>query len=265
MMYYMALIEGISSVPETLPAVREAVTAWREEAGNEALYAYLLKHDPKICEKLTVHDTQRITRAVEVHKQTGVPMSVHQATPKVALSHDPKWQWQVLAVMPDRAWLHERIERRLEIMWAEGFVGEVLGLIEKYPDLNMDMPSMRCVGYRQVLDFLLYLSGRNDGQEVAKKLGIIPSDVVWSWLKIQKTNTKNTLVTQYKPDDAINACQVMKNQALYATRQLAKRQYTWLRQLSNLGIPTITDVSIIPKNVTITSFDSIKEVEKHLL
>ncbi|MDO4427684.1 MAG: tRNA (adenosine(37)-N6)-dimethylallyltransferase MiaA [Moraxella sp.] len=265
MMYYMALFDGISAVPETLASVREHIAKWRQAEGNAALYAYLKMHDPKICEKITVHDTQRLTRAVEVYWQTGVPMSVHQTTPKTALSHDTRWHWQALAVMPDRAWLHERIERRLEMMWAEGFVSEVLELIDKYPSLSADMPSMRCVGYRQVLDFLLYLSGKDDGQEIAQKLGVNVSNVVWSWLKIQKTNTKNTLMTQYEADDTRKACQVMKNQALYATRQLAKRQYTWLRQLSNLGTPTITDVSIIPKNVTITSFDSIKEVEKHLL
>lgn len=249
MMYYMALFDGISNIPQSNEQIRKQVNQWRLSEGNQALYDYLLKNDPIICQKLKPSDTQRISRAVEVHKQTGKAMSEWQAMPKVALSHHPKYQWHGWIVMPDRRWLHQRIEQRLDMMWQLGLVDEVIGLLDKYPSLHPNMPSMRCVGYRQVLEYLAtinhpILQGRDDFCALTAV----------DCMDLSKKPTQN----------AINACQVMKNKALYATRQLAKRQYTWLRQLSTLGIPT-TDVSTYSHNLTITSFDSIQQIEKHLL
>lgn len=154
MMYYMTLLDGLSAVPDTDPAIRQKVMAWLSDKGIGELYAYLQTHDPKICQRLKISDTQRITRAVEVHMQTGTPMSVWQDTPKVAPCHNPRQHWLTLSVEPERAWLHERIAKRLDIMWEQGLVDEVIHLLQKYPDLTPDMPSMRCVGYRQVLEFL---------------------------------------------------------------------------------------------------------------
>lgn len=153
MMYYMALLDGLSAVPDTDPVIRGQVMAWLSDKGIGELYAYLQTHDPKICQRLKISDTQRITRAVEVHMQTGTPMSAWQATPKVAPCHNPRQHWLTLSVEPERAWLHERIAKRLGIMWEQGLVDEVIYLLQKYPDLTPDMPSMRCVGYRQVLEF----------------------------------------------------------------------------------------------------------------
>ncbi|WFF39616.1 tRNA (adenosine(37)-N6)-dimethylallyltransferase MiaA [Moraxella nasibovis] len=237
MMYYMALLDGLSAVPDTDPAIREQVMAWLDQKGIGELYAYLQTHDPKICQRLKISDTQRITRAVEVQLQTGTPMSVWQATPKVAPAQNPSQHWIGLSVEPERAWLHERIERRLDIMWEHGFVDEVVNLLKKYPDLTPQMPSMRCVGYRQVLEFLAL-----SGHEVM--------DISAAWQDFAKNLQKES------PNSVQMACQDMKNKALYATRQLAKRQSTWQRSLARLD-GTISSL-IVP-------FSSIQEVQEQLL
>lgn len=245
MMYYMALFDGISAVPQTNENVRRDVANWHKTKGNEAIYEYLLKYDPAICQKLTVFDTQRIIRAVEVHKQTGIPISVWQASPKIALSHGFNWQWYGLCVMPDRAWLHNNIAVRLDKMWQAGLVEEVIDIITHYP-VTADMPSMRCVGYRQVIDYLI-----NTNHHCLKNT------------QIQASRSSKPL------DYSINACQEMKNKALYATRQLAKRQYTWLRSLSVINKPTLNAPSnnndIPAHRVKMVTFTSIEQVKQRLL
>lgn len=232
MMYYAALLDGISPIPASDKAARTHVAEVLANEGNAGVYAYLLAHDPVICQRLVVNDTQRITRAMEVHYQTGIALSQWQQIPKVALAHNPDKTWYALTVTPDRAWLHARIEQRLNQMWQAGLVAEVVSLIDNYA-LHPDMPALRCVGYRQVIDDLL----------AGGQLALIDG-------YLQKTGEKI---------DA-DPCQGTKNKALYATRQLAKRQYTWLRQLSNIESPTITGAS--PK---IARFLSIEQLEKHLL
>lgn len=227
MMYYMALFDGLSAVPDTDTQVREEVDQWRKQQGIEALHQYLQQVDPIIAERLPLGDTQRITRAVEVYKQTGKPLSEWQKLPKQALSNNPEQYWLGLAVMPDRAWLHERIELRLQLMWQQGFFEEVINLLQQY-QLSADMPSMRCVGYRQVIDYLLL------ADHPAAKLLVNNGEAV-----------ENKGLTVDSLDDA-TACQDMKNKALYATRQLAKRQYTWLRNLV---------ASFDPSNVELANAD----------
>lgn len=236
MMYYMALLDGLSAVPETSSAIRQQVKDWLNEKGIADLYAYLQAYDPKICQRLTICDTQRITRAVEVHQQTGIPMSVWQDTPKIALSHNPNHYWITLSVEPQRAWLHERISKRLDMMWELGLVNEVIELLKKYPTLAPDMPSMRCVGYRQVLEFL--------GMSGHELMDISPV-----WQQFAKNLQKD-------PSNVMPmSCQDMKNKALYATRQLAKRQSTWQRSLARLG----------GESSLILPFSSIQEVQEQLL
>ena len=227
MMYYMALFDGLSAVPDTDTQVREEVDQWRKQQGIEALHQYLQQVDPIIAERLPLGDTQRITRAVEVYKQTGKPLSEWQKLTKQALSNNPEQYWLGLAVMPDRAWLHERIELRLQLMWQQGFFEEVINLLQQY-QLSADMPSMRCVGYRQVIDYLLL------ADHPAAKLLVNNGEAV-----------ENKGLTVDSLDDA-TACQDMKNKALYATRQLAKRQYTWLRNLV---------ASFDPSNVELANAD----------
>lgn len=210
MMYYHALFYGIASIPKTTSAIRQQVKHLFLTEGNEAVYDYLKKHDPVICQKLTCQDRQRIGRAMEVHLQTGRPLSAWQQDPTTALSNNPNQQWYALTITPERAWLHKNIEQRLESMWQAGFVAEVRSLIQRYP-LSEDSPSMHCVGYRQVLEFLL-ASG-----QVVTVAGLLQNN-------LQKNNK--------------DACQNTKNKALYSTRQLAKRQYTWLRKLSD-GTKTV--------------------------
>lgn len=231
MMYYMALFNGISNVPATTNIVREQITSKHKLYGNQWLYGYLHQHDPITQQRLMINDTQRLMRAVEVHWQTNQPLSYWQNLPKIALSHNPNQIWYGFGVMPDREWLHKQIAQRLDAMWQAGFVQEMIDLIDNF-NLQINMPSMRCVGYRQVLQYL----------QTTNQVSIDATGC----LGVNHKKIRNF------------TCQDTKNKALYATRQLAKRQYTWLRQLSLLSIPT-------QAKTTITLFNNIKEVEKYLL
>lgn len=193
MMYYMAILDGINDIPATLPATRETVNQMIATHGIEHLHQYLHQIDPILAQKLKPNDSQRIGRAVEVFLQTNKPLSEWQNQPNIALADNPAQNWSIFCVMPDRNWLHERIDLRLQQMWQQGLVEEVISLKNNY-NLHADMPSMRCVGYRQTWDFL-------------EKI------------------TKNPQISM------LEARQAMQNEALYATRQLAKRQYTWMRKL----------------------------------
>jgi len=145
--------------------------------------------DPVTAARLAPGDSQRIGRALEVWTITGQPLSAfHQGTkPKT-----PRWHIPVISLEPlDRAWLHERIAQRFDAMLAAGFLDEVRALRAR-GDLNPDLPSMRCVGYRQAWQ------GLEEG---------------WSAAEIRE-------------------------RGIFATRQLAKRQLTWLR-----GMPQRTVVA----------------------
>jgi tRNA dimethylallyltransferase len=180
MMYANLLVNGMSDVPPADAAIRSELSARRERDGIEALHAALMKIDPITANRLPPTDTQRIERALEVWMISGTPLSALQGQRKPALAGLSKL---VLRWLPaDRAWLHARCEARLDAMFAQDFVAEVESLRSKYT-LTAEMPSMRCVGYRQVLDVL---EGRAPKTE-------------------------------------------MFDRALFATRQLAKRQITWLR------------------------------------
>ena len=180
MMYANMLVNGMSDVPPADAAIRAELSARRERDGVEALHAELMKVDPVTASRLPPGDTQRIERALEVWMISGTPLSALQGQRKPALAG---LQHLMLRWLPsDRAWLHARCEARLDAMFAQDFVAEVESLRTRYA-LTADMPAMRCVGYRQVLDVL---EGRAPNAE-------------------------------------------MFDRALFATRQLAKRQITWLR------------------------------------
>ena len=180
MMYANILVRGLSDVPPSDAMVRAEIFAERERDGIKVLHEKLLTIDPVTAARLPATDTQRIERALEVWRLTGAPLSSLQGQRKPALAG---LETLVLRWMPEsRAWLHARCEQRLVTMFAQGFVAEVESLREKY-ELRNDTPSMRCVGYRQVLDVL---EGRASEAEMLER-------------------------------------------ALFATRQLAKRQITWLR------------------------------------
>ncbi|MFW2177125.1 MULTISPECIES: tRNA (adenosine(37)-N6)-dimethylallyltransferase MiaA [unclassified Moraxella] len=215
MMYYMALLEGMNDIPATEPQVREQVMAMIANDGIERVHQYLHQIDPITAERLKSNDTQRIGRAVEVFIQTENPLSKWHEKPLVALADNPVQNWQVFAIMPDRAWLHQRIDLRLQMMWEQGFVAEVIGLMQLYP-LHAEMPSMRCVGYRQVWNFLTEVWQKNDENLTFNDFMQQPMTQLQRNLNAPQWQT---------------ARQTMQNEALYATRQLAKRQYTWLRRL----------------------------------
>lgn len=187
MLYFKALLEGLSSnLPNADAQVRAQIEQKALSEGWQSVYDELCQVDPLAGEKFKVSDKQRIIRALEVYRLTGKPITQLQAEqPKES---DYRYNFHNYALLPDRSELHQRIEKRLQIMWDIGFFAEVENLIEKY-DLTPDLPSMRAVGYRQVFDFL----------------------------KMDSKNTQNE--------------QEVRDKALFATRQLAKRQYTWLRSL----------------------------------
>lgn len=270
MMYYMALIEGLSPVPDSDEQVRRQVEQWRQTAGIGALYDYLADVDPQSHQRLAPADTQRITRAVEVYKQTSVPISDWQHQPKQALAHNPNQQWHVLSVLPERSWLHERIHQRLDIMWQEGLVDEVIGLLERYP-LTPNMPAMRCVGYRQVLEYLVHID-----HPVFERAHLDKSLFYEAFANStdDKVKVSNNSAKPMQSQQQHLACEAMRNKALYATRQLAKRQYTWLRKLSK-GLAVANQSAIAPAqidtsitdtqhNIVISSFTSIEQVRDYL-
>ena len=184
MLYYKALFEGLSHLPETDPQIRQQVAAQAAQQGWPALHAELARVDPLAAQRLPPQDSQRIGRALEVWLATGKPFTEWQADR--SSSQFPPWPpLTLISLEPmDRAWLHQRIAQRFDAMLDAGFMAEVHALRAR-PDLYVGLPSMRCVGYRQAWEGL-------DNQEPLS-----------SW----------------------------REKAIAATRQLAKRQLTWLRSM----------------------------------
>ena len=183
MMYYQALSQGLNTLPSANAEVRAQLTADKASIGLSGLYQRLLEVDPVTAARLSANDSQRIERALEIHAITGQAMSellqAQNETNHIGLE-------TVTLVPEQRTQLHHSIAERYDVMLQAGFVEEVQALQQQYPDLHADLPSMRCVGYRQVWD---YLAGDTTFDEM-RELGII------------------------------------------ATRQLAKRQLTWLRKIA---------------------------------
>ncbi len=184
MLYLKALLEGLNDIPAADPQVREAIQARAEQVGWPALHAELMQVDPVTAARLAPGDSQRVGRALEVWTATGKTLSSFHQSAKAAA---PNWHIPVLSLEPqDRTWLHQRIAQRFELMMAQGFIHEVRQLRAR-GDLNPDLPSMRCVGYRQAWQ------GLDEG---------------WSEKEIAE-------------------------RGIFATRQLAKRQITWLRTMDS--------------------------------
>ncbi|MCU7959202.1 MAG: tRNA (adenosine(37)-N6)-dimethylallyltransferase MiaA [gamma proteobacterium symbiont of Bathyaustriella thionipta] len=186
MMYFNALEKGLSRLPASDPLIRSALQQRLQQQGAAELHAELQQIDPQAAERIHPNDPQRILRALEVYQQSGQSLSQLQQQQSASALPYPILK---LARSPrERAVLHERIARRFDNMLAQGFEQEVLDLL-KYHHLHANMPSMRSVGYRQMLQ---YISGEMDYAE-------------------------------------------MRERGIIATRQLAKRQYTWLRAMQNLN------------------------------
>jgi tRNA dimethylallyltransferase len=185
MMYYNALIKGLAPLPDADTQIRKEIYDQAEQMGWQEIHRQLAKVDPESANRLNINDSQRLSRALEVYKISGKTLTQHWA--EQALQTIP-YKVLNLAVMPEsRKVLHSRIEQRFNIMLEQGFIKEVEALHQR-GDLNLQMPSMRCVGYRQAWQ---YLEGEYDYATMVEK-GIV------------------------------------------ATRQLAKRQVTWLRSWNDL-------------------------------
>lgn len=179
-LYFKALADGLAKLPEADPLLRAQLEAEAAVEGWPAMHAKLAKLDPLSGERLKPMDSQRIQRALEVVMLTGrsIESFWREQSSKVL-----PWDVVPLALMPtDRAELHRRIALRYELMLEHGFQAEVEALRAR-GDLNLNLPSMRCVGYRQMWHHL-------DGDLTAEE---------------------------------------MREKAIVATRQLAKRQMTWIR------------------------------------
>lgn len=185
MLYFKALLEGLAAMPAADPEVRAAIEALAAEQGWPAVHAELEHVDPLAASRIHPNHSQRLSRALEVYRVSGVPISEWQAR---QAAERPPYRFLQLAIAPqDRQLLHRRIEARLHAMFAGGFVDEVRALRAR-GDLHDELPAVRAVGYRQVWQ---YLAGRWDRDEAFER-------------------------------------------ALIASRQLAKRQMTWLRGWDNL-------------------------------
>ena len=203
MLYFKALMQGIDDMPKADPAVRALIAAEAHVKGWPAMHAELAKVDAITAARLQPQDSQRISRALEVFRISGQPLAFFQthnaaknasqsATKSVAghackqgVTADIDANFRLISLEPiERSWLHARIAARFDAMLAAGFMDEVKALRAR-GDLNPDLPSMRCVGYRQA----------------------------WQAL------------------DGDFAMHELRDKGIFATRQLAKRQITWLRSM----------------------------------
>ncbi|SFP98165.1 tRNA dimethylallyltransferase [Variovorax sp. PDC80] len=186
MLYFKALLDGIDAMPAADAAVRARIDAEAAELGWPAMHARLAQVDPVTAARLAPQDSQRIQRALEVYESSGQPLShFHGSGSKSTRGVEGG---RLFSLEPaDRAWLHARIAQRFDAMLAAGLLDEVRALRAR-GDLSPELPSMRCVGYRQ------------------------------AW---------ETLDAADPPDAA--ALQDLRERGIAATRQLAKRQVTWLR------------------------------------
>ena len=227
MMYFKALLHGMSTLPSADPVLRHEIEGQADEHGWAALYAELEQKDPVAARLIHPNNHQRLLRAIEVIRLTGKPISllweqageggpVKGAAERVEnYTYFTRWQADELPTLPytvvqlavapsERRILHVRIDQRFRAMLEAGFLDEVRALMAR-GDLHSDLPSTRCVGYRQAW---AHLAGEYDEQELIGK-------------------------------------------GVAATRQLAKRQLTWLRKWSGLDWLDSDDPKMIDSTLKI--------------
>ena len=224
MLYFKALLEGLNDMPAADPVIRAHIQAQAEVLGWPAMHAQLQDVDPVTAARLAPADSQRISRALEVFKISGKPLSSFQRNTNTDLNTDTNridtesqldaidsdsdlsnelnfHNVPMLSLEPlDRAWLHKRIEQRFDDMLANGFLDEVKSLRAR-GDLQIDLPAMRCVGYRQAWEAL-------DGSMPMAEL---------------------------------------RDRGVFATRQLAKRQLTWLRSMPHRSVLQADGADVLPQ------------------
>ncbi|MPV86073.1 tRNA (adenosine(37)-N6)-dimethylallyltransferase MiaA [Ostreibacterium oceani] len=195
MLYYKALIDGLATLPAADSSLRKQLHHTLAQHGHQALRDELSQIDAALAASIQGNDTQRLIRFVEIARLTGRAPSELFAEQQAPAS----FHFFHIAFFPDnRQWLHQRIEQRFDAMLALGLVDEVRALQRQYT-LSAEHPSMRCAGYRQVWQ---YLAGEYD--------------------HIQRTRQHNKTNTAWEE---------MRERGIFATRQLAKRQLTWLRKI----------------------------------
>ncbi|GAA5787353.1 tRNA dimethylallyltransferase [Chitiniphilus shinanonensis] len=186
MLYFNTLQHGIHELPQADAALRAQLQADAAAQGWPALHARLAQLDPATAARLQPNDQQRVERALEICLLAGRPMSALLAEPA---AEPLPYALHKLALIPgERAALHQRIALRFDAMLAQGLLDEVRLLRQRYT-LSLDLPSMRCVGYRQAWEYL---------------------------------------------DGDIDAA-TLRDKGIFATRQLAKRQLTWLRGMDDVA------------------------------
>jgi tRNA dimethylallyltransferase len=206
MLYFKALEQGMSGLPEADAQVRMSLDAEAAAIGWPAMHAKLAGVDALTAARLAPNDSQRIQRALEVHAISGRRLS-----DLIAEQSSQALPYQVLkiALLPsDRQQLHERIALRFEQMLGAGLVDEVRALLIKYPVLTAESTAMRCVGYRQVLHYL------------AGEIGL----------------------------------EELRDRGIFATRQLAKRQLTWLR-----GMPQVRALDCLQSDINELVFNQVNQ------
>ena len=181
MLYFSALTQGLAQLPEADPEIRQRLDQQLQEIGKQAMHERLAAVDPVAAARIHMNDPQRVQRALEVYEISGKPLtSFFQADE----GEDLPYAYTKIIIEPkQRHSLHDKIAERFKLMLAQGLIDEVEALRQR-DDLDESMPSIRCVGYRQVWS---YLQGEYDFAEMQEK-------------------------------------------GIAATRQLAKRQLTWLRK-----------------------------------
>ncbi|MFM8341296.1 MAG: tRNA (adenosine(37)-N6)-dimethylallyltransferase MiaA [Methylomonas sp.] len=181
MLYFSALTQGLAQLPEADPELRQRLDQQLQAFGKQAMHERLAAVDPLAAARIHMNDPQRVQRALEVYEISGKPLtSFFQADE----GEDLPYAYSKIVIEPrQRHTLHDKIAERFKLMLAQGLIDEVEALRQR-GDLDEAMPSIRCVGYRQVWS---YLQGEYDFADMQEK-------------------------------------------AIAATRQLAKRQLTWLRK-----------------------------------
>lgn len=224
MMYYRIIQQGIANMPSADPLVREKINEDAKNKGWAFIHEELQKVDPDSARRIKPTDTQRLQRALEIYRVSGKTMTqlwqaqkthlgksedagyteAHESVEQAGLPPLP-YRFLNFSIAPqDRKELHRRIEQRFDQMLENGFLDEVT-LFHKRNDMHAELPSMRCVGYRQAWDFL-------DGKQSFEE---------------------------------------MRERGIIATRQLAKRQLTWLRSWPNLYQLDTNDGKVLAKALKI--------------
>ena len=155
MLYWRALMQGLTDLPASTIEVRAKIASEAALVGWDEMYLKLQAIDPITASRLPAGDTQRVSRALEIFAMTGLPMSYFLEQQPYSNSRDTSsFKHLLISLEPEnRTWLHERIERRFELMLEKGFLNEVKNLLQN-PLINNNLSSMRAVGYRQAIEHL---------------------------------------------------------------------------------------------------------------